>query len=269
MSLLSLPVIKKASSFIVYSGPSMLDGKPIIVVLTNLGSASENEKTGDMVQSYILCADQSPIQAIESGADESICGDCIHRKHDGAGTCYVNVGQGPSSIYQAYKRGSYQVVEPSTIAHLLQGRILRLGSYGDPVAVPLYVWIPLIEASIGHTGYTHQWRKAIARPYRRYVMASCETAAQSWTARRKGWRTFRVKLANQERIKGEIVCPASQEAGKRLACDECQACNGAMDNAGRASVVIDAHGLDWKVKRYEKVQNALSKKQRFRILDSK
>ena len=60
------------TSFIIYSGPSELDGAPIIVVAT---FASKNSKTGDMVQVWIMRADIAPHLAKHSGADSSICGD--------------------------------------------------------------------------------------------------------------------------------------------------------------------------------------------------
>jgi len=69
---------------------------------------SENRKTGDMVQVWILCANQSPVSAVKLGLDSIVCGDCKHR---GTGfsdrTCCVNVGQGPNSVYRAYISGSY------------------------------------------------------------------------------------------------------------------------------------------------------------------
>jgi hypothetical protein len=56
-----------------------------------------------------------------------------------------------------------------------------------------------------------------------------------------GWRTFRVREASEPVAKGEFICPASAEAGKRTTCIQCQACDGA-DRAGKASPTIIAHG---------------------------
>jgi len=39
----------------------------------------------------------------------------------------------------------------------------------------------------------------------------------------------------------EVVCPASEEAGKRTPCSDCRACGGTSAKA-RASIVIMAHG---------------------------
>ena len=43
--------------FIMYQGPSMLDGAPIVVIAT---MSTSNVKTGQMVQTWILRADINP-----------------------------------------------------------------------------------------------------------------------------------------------------------------------------------------------------------------
>jgi hypothetical protein len=64
------------SSVLVWSGPSPVDGKPIMFIITNLIRDSENSKTGPMVQSFIMRQDIKPVEAIKSGDDESVCGSC-------------------------------------------------------------------------------------------------------------------------------------------------------------------------------------------------
>ena len=59
-----------------YRGPSQIDGKPIVAVAT---LKSNNRKTGDMIQTWILRSMMSPIRALATGGDRSICGDCFHR----------------------------------------------------------------------------------------------------------------------------------------------------------------------------------------------
>ena len=63
---------KTPTGFAFYDGPSLIDGAPIIGIAV---LRSENAKTGDMVQTYILRADMSPLDAISSGDDVSICVD--------------------------------------------------------------------------------------------------------------------------------------------------------------------------------------------------
>jgi len=231
-------MIKQPTSGILYRGPSMLDGSPIVCIAV-YRKAGSNAKTGAMVQTYILRDDQSPMDAIRSGADVSICGDCKHRGDGvtyGSRSCYVNIGQGPTSVYGAFTRGRYSPVEASAMG---VGRVVRLGTYGDPAAVPTAVWRALLSASKGHTGYTHQWsQRTDLIPY---VMASVDTEAEAVEARAMGWRTFRVRESAEPVMRGEFVCPASAEAGRRTTCIQCQACDGA-DRVGKASPVIIAHG---------------------------
>lgn len=224
---------------IIYKGPSLLDGAPIVAIATGLERSSKNAKTGDMLQTYILREDIAPTEAVTTGQDSSICGQCPHRgRGDGKGrTCYVNVGQGPQAVWKAYKRGSYESV--MDIAPLGVKRVVRLGTYGDPAAVPVQIWLDLTKECVAHTGYTHQWRNA--PQLRTLCMASADSVADAAEARLQGWRTFRVAMpCDTPKMSGESVCPASAEAGKILACAECRACGGADGRKG--SIVIQAHG---------------------------
>jgi len=232
--------MKKPNGYILWRGASLLDGAPIVVIGIR---KSGNSKTGRMLQTYILRADMSPVDAIRSGADSSICGSCPHRGRVENGrnrgrTCYVNIGQGPTGVYKAFKRGVYHACDD--IEAFGERQLVRLGTYGDPGAVPGWVWSTLIRRAVGHTGYTHQWQ---SRPdLRHLVMASADTPkAASW-AHSMGWRTFRVALPGQiDRLPREAICPASAEAGRKLTCETCRACNGAGTGT-RGSVVIRAHG---------------------------
>src|SRR5262249_5310138 len=112
---------------VVHRGPSLIDGADVIVILTGLAHGSANQKTGDMVQSWILRGDRAPVEALKDGSDRSVCGDCVHRTHDGAGSCYVNVAQAPQSVYHAWRRGAYPAASPQQAAELCAGRAVRLG----------------------------------------------------------------------------------------------------------------------------------------------
>ena len=99
----------KILGYIAYQGPSMIDGRPIVVIVNKI-DGSDNEKTGaDLVQSFIIRADVAPTDALKTGADASICGQCVHRpilaKQTGQAPCYVNVGRSVRSVYEAYRRG--------------------------------------------------------------------------------------------------------------------------------------------------------------------
>lgn len=230
------------SGFVFYDGPSLIDGAPIIGIAV---LKSSNVKTGNMVQTYILRADMAPLAAIASGDDASICGDCAHRgdkQTKRARTCYVDVAKSVQSVFAAWIRGAYPQVAPSDGARLVAGRVVRIGSYGDPAAIPARHWRALIRRAAGHTGYTHQWRQWFARGLRAIVMASADSASDRDTARAMGWRTFRVRTAEEPLAAREIVCPASPKGGDRRQCITCQACDGAPRGAMQASVAIVVHG---------------------------
>lgn len=235
--------MKKSNGLILYQGPSTLDGAPIVVIAVGLTNASANSKTGAMLQTYILRADMRPTDAIKIGADASICGDCVHRG-DGTGkgrTCYVNVGQGPLVVWKTFTRGGYpHASSASEIIDAGRSRTVRLGSYGDPAAVPAHVWQALTSHAKAHTGYTHQWRTAGA--LRGLCMASADSVTEASEAQAQGWRTFRVALPSHvTRTSVEVVCPASVEGGRKLLCEQCKACSGAQSGR-KGSIVIQAHG---------------------------
>ena len=221
---------------IVYDGPSKIDGKPIICIAT---LSSANPKTGVMVQTWIMRADIEPHLAIKTGEDQSICGDCQHRPSND-GSCYVVTFQAPLSVYRAYHRGIYDYRTIDKFA----GMPLRLGSYGDPLAVPLSAWQPLLDITNGRTGYTHQWNNrkvAFDTRWKSLVMASADNQEQALIAQATGWRTFRVTDETSPKVKGESVCPASKEAGHKMQCIDCLSCSGRTGSRSKG-IVINAHG---------------------------
>jgi hypothetical protein len=230
----------KPSGFILYHGPSMLDGAPIVAIATGFAK-SGNRKTGAMIQTWIIRADMLPTDASKAGADASVCGGCPHRWATG-GACYVNIGQAPQAVFRAFRAGRYpHATTAVALAALGKGRAVRLGSYGDPAAVPADVWRAFTSEAAMHTGYTHQWASGRADSLRGLCMASADTAGERDAANAAGWRTFRIMAAGEARAKGEAACPASAESGHKLTCAECGACNGA-DSGRRGSIAIVVHG---------------------------
>ena len=235
--------MNKPNGMILWQGASRIDGAPIVAIVVGLSSDSTNSKTGAMLQTYILRADMEPTEAIKSGNDASICGDCPHRG-DGTGkarTCYVNVGQGALAVYRAFQRGKYPMATAEQSAAAGNARVVRLGTYGDPAAVPVSVWETLTSRAVAHTGYTHAWR-GIGAGYAHLLMASADSLSDKVAAMSAGFRTFRVVMRGETpRVQGEAICPASAEAGKKLTCITCKACNGTA-TARKSSIVIQAHG---------------------------
>jgi hypothetical protein len=229
---------------IIYEGPSLIDGSPIVVIAL---VKSSNKKTGDMVQTYIIRADMDPLSASKYGYDYSICGDCKHRGEadpDGKGkqakkrSCYVTLFHGPLTVYKSYKKGNYDTAED--ITSLGRGRMVRLGTYGDPAVVPSHIWDSLLKDSAGHTGYTHQnnIKGADIRPDLTMISAdSLQDARIAWKSKR---RTFRIITAVSDKTENEILCPASEEAGRKAQCNTCKLCMGSHQTA--PSIAIVAHG---------------------------
>lgn len=211
--------------YLLYTGPSLIDRSPIVALLTE---NSANTDTGPMNQVYILCRDTKPTDALKSGADTAICGDCPAKN----AWCYVNVGQAPNMVWAAYRRGNYTV--PTGADWLkLRRRPTRFGAYGDPAAVPDDVWARFEKS----TSYTHQWRNPNVAA-QAYSMASVETRHQAEEAHWHGYRTFRVIAAGEKLMPKEIMCP---KADGRLTCIDCMACHGNAKGRG-ANVAIPIHG---------------------------
>ena len=239
----------QTKSSIIYRGPSLIDGSPIVVVAT---VSSKNRKTGDMVQTYILADNgATPCENSKTGADYSICGNCPHRgtptddpkrKQAIGRSCYVVISQGATIVHKTIQRGGYPVANNhESISAIGRGRMVRLGTYGDPSAVPSYVFDSLIADALGHTAYTHQNDIETADVRTDLYMTSADTLAQARDAWRRGERTFRVIGNIDELSKGdEIICPASDEAGNRTTCLKCGLCAGASVKAKNIAIV--AHG---------------------------
>jgi hypothetical protein len=210
---------------IIYNGPSLLDGQPIVVIATY---SNRNKKTGHVVQTYILRDGINPLEASKTGADFSICGNCPmrgevttdpQRKQAKGRKCYVNLGQGVLIVYKSYERGVYQ---EGSARDMGRGRFVRVGTYGDPAAVPSEIWDELLAECETWTAYSHQsgWRPDIA-------MQSVDSHAQAIAQWKQGNRTFRVIADVGEIALGfETLCPASKEAGRRVQCTACKLCRG-------------------------------------------
>jgi hypothetical protein len=257
------------AGFVLYEGPSLLDGAPVVVIAT---METNNPKTGPMVQTWIIRADIDPITASRLGADFSICGACKLRgtpapsKPTGwakGRACYVNLAFAPSGVFKAYRAGRY----PRAVVHaglyfrpddtgpdglpvagaecIGKGRAVRLGAYGDPAAVPGNVWERVLTHSTGWTGYTHQLHTPGAEPRPVYCMVSADTETEARAAWSRGYRTFRIIPTVSAAIEGsEVICPATPEGGSRTTCINCKLCRGAM--SGGRSVAVVAHGAGKK-----------------------
>ena len=226
---------------IIYQGPSLYDGAPIVVIATY---SERNTKTGAVVQTYILRADMNPLEASKTGDDVSICGSCPHRgtptsdparKQAKGRTCYVNLGQGVLITWRSFQRGVYPDAQtPDARRAIGRGNVVRIGTYGDPAAVPAHVWEELLADSAAHTAYTHAsgWRPDLA-------MQSADTLEQAQAHWQAGRRTFRVLVDLGDIQQGqEILCPASKEAGRRTTCAACKLCAGTATRSPKSVAIV-------------------------------
>jgi hypothetical protein len=256
-------------SIVLYNGPSMLDGAPIVAIAT-IGSS--NEKTGPMVQTWILRADMDPMEASRQAADGSVCGSCPRRWSTG-GDCYVTLFQAPLSVWRAWDREGRpgaNMDQDKLVALTLasQGHGFRMGSYGDPAAVPAHIWqsiLTMVQPRV-HTGYTHQWRTMAPSFHRDWlqdnIMASCDTIQDAEDARATGWRYF---LAVSPELVPDVpektvLCLAERETNPRT-CETCGICNGTQGKGTPAvSVFLVEHGArsQGKHKRSAKARTSVS-----------
>jgi len=223
--------------YIIYEGPSQLDGEPIVGLVT-LGSS--NVKTGNLMQMYIMRADVRPTEATKTGEDKSVCGDCKHRHHLG-GSCYVMPFTGPLPVWKSWKAGSY--VKPQDFS-VFDNKVIRFGAYGDPHALPLDILVAIKSRCRNNTSYTHLWQEM--DPVQELVaqqfgMASVDNLEEKREANTRGWRTFRV-VDNYENLEeDEIICP---NITNNISCLECKLCSGTKVKA--RNIVVKAHGVKSK-----------------------
>ena len=249
------PTIKSQPlGFIVYEGPSIIDGSPIVVIVNKIFDDSKNDKTGAIVQTFIIRSDVDPLEALKTGQDVSICGTCEHRPSlvkagNGKAPCYVNVGRSVMAVYGAYKRGRYAHATPEFVAQFLADKTLRLGTYGDPAAAPVSMWHELAKGASKRVGYSHQWQSIgfDVNAWSSLIMASADTPKQRSEANSLGLRTFRVSQPGTVPLLGEISCPASAEAGKKTTCGACNLCGGTSIRA--KDIVIQDHARGFNTRR--------------------
>ena len=239
---------------------------------------SSNRKTGDEVQTWILYKHEAPNIAIDTGKDETICGDCKHRgivlslddatiyadklpttkkkallkriddkRAKGLNSinidrkCYVTVWQAPLSIYKAWKRGKYLTLTPKQVQKRFAYKKVRLGSYGDPIHIPKWKLDIILKFTLGVTGYTHQWKNKKYIEYKQYLMASVDTVKEKLLANSVGYRTFRVRQRTDAIDSNEVGCLSDRNARgnkKLVPCVDCMMCSGLTSKVKQSISII-------------------------------
>ena len=212
-----------------FRSPSRFDDKPIVALYTE---RSKNEKTGPMGQLAIMLEDVHPTEGVKSGLDVSVCGGCGLAGDRG---CYVNTLFGPGQAWKAYKSGKANEFDSDYFKMISDYQPTRLGSYGDPAAIPRDV-LGLVIGKAGHTGYTSSWQRDDVQEYRDILSASVHTMQEYVQAKRIGWKVYFTPLDDTDPAAiGLTLCPASTEAKKarddagksnRVTCADCLLCSG-------------------------------------------
>jgi hypothetical protein len=231
------------NNYVFWKGSSEITGESILLILTGISSPSQNRKTGPVIQSYILRDGVKPTEYRRQGA-QAICGECPIKEACYVGNHYLNF------VYD----GTERPVDRFPMA-LLRGRVLRLGAYGDPAAVPYRVWQKIVRWTSGHVGYTHQW-ETCDRRFQNLCLASVETLGDMYKAWELGWQTYRVGLPEESPTEHEVYCPHYEDP--RLKCLQCQLCRG--DSASKKQgVFVNVHGKSGIKKSYREIRKNLAK----------
>lgn len=209
-----------------------------VAIATGFKKGSANRKTGEMIQIFIIVRHTNPVKAIYTGADELVCFKCPLRGELVNGqlvgrACYVDLPKSVLAVWNCYRRGGYRKLEDYSV---FDGRAVRFGAYGEPVLLPLDMVREIAGRAVRHTGYTHRWKEPAIQGYRQFFMASCD-ASDYEQAEAMGWRTF---IVSKDEVPGHVLCPASEEGGRRTNCAKCGLCAG--NSRPARSIWIPAHG---------------------------
>ena len=234
--------LKNSSKSVLSNGLIISENKTRVVIITGFIKSSKNEKTGNMLQTWILERDIDPVTSVKTGSDsKTVCKGCIFASGNG---CYVTVFQAPLSIWRAYKNGSYDnysklsPIKQRKYLSKIKGRSIRLGAYGNPSLIPKRWITKLVKLSKNHTGYFHNWRELSAKDrsfYGQYLMASCETESSFKLATSYGLRSF-IASGTKPQHENILTCLNTTH---NMSCSRCGLCNGGNN---RNSIWIEVHG---------------------------
>ena len=218
------PMAAVPRGVVIFRGPSLIDGSPVVVVATGLRGSSRNSKTSGarpLAQTYIIPvamldgitgstakgarrADYRAWAAnLKGGCDAGACGACGKRPALAAGVdagqlptdpCYVR--NGPPEVARAVVRGAYPDATPAQAAawiaaSVAAGRIagVRAGAWGDPAAAPLAVHAPILDAAKATARPTG--RRGVATAYtRRWIAYNIKAPAGYVSVALHPWRAY-------------------------------------------------------------------------------
>ena len=251
----------KRQGMVVWRGKAEYDNATDIVLIAT--PPGTNRKLGPKMWTlWIMLEHIHPMDAVKSGADYAVCGNCPLRpsiaeklKAMGidASKCYVNVGREVGRIWECFKRGGYQETTPADFAVIIRNFSARIGGHGDGGAVPVHI----IKQILGYdpltgqcdietyTNYSHGWTTPGWNPeHLDIAMVSLDRQSIAdypgeFAALPANARTYRV-LGSDEPIPGkrasEVLCP---NYSKAVQCGDCGLCAGSLQ---AKSIVAPDHG---------------------------
>ena len=269
----------------IYRGASAYNGEEVAVQAQSTRRAANNEKTGDMVQLAIWATGGIPA---DKDAQRAACGGCALLE---SGVCYV-VKMRLRASWERISDVLLSLEDFRTIRRVKR-RAIRIGSDGDPGAVPASWWgrfFATVRPRNGWTGYTHGWvprtmstgevAPACDASMARWFMASCDTVEEREAAKALGYRTARVSQDGEPLQAGEILCPAISTNG-RIQCADCLLCDGTADGRASASpyfrkgapearpdIVFPAHGGAAQDRKFADLVAAMSLADRVAAMDN-
>jgi len=218
-----------------------INGENYSVIATK---GTQNRKTGDMIQVWIILTDTHPSAGVASGLDAStICRGCPFAAGNG---CYVLTHQAPAAIWRKLQRGGYSYLPPKDYSQFFGGRAVRFGAYGNPTLLPFSIAKAIAKESRGWTGYFHNWQEmpvAEAKQWNSLFMASTETKNSLKLAQSLSLRTFHVST---EKPSGFVECLSET---KGIECAQCLLCQGTSKKA--KPIWINPHGTHAKKAKVE------------------
>jgi hypothetical protein len=220
-----------ANTRFLWSGSSQYTGNPIEAFIT---LKSSNTKTGNIPQITILPKNIKPTDALKTGQDADVCGNCPLRPklfnpdlHDQP--CYVNCGFAPNAIARSKSITDFQ---PKSIFD-----VIRIGAYGDGASVEKKALLKMVSLAKKVLNYTHAWADKKFNFLKAFSMASVHSLEEKLKANKLGFRTFRtVKYACSKLDQDEIVCP---NFTRSITCEACKLCVGNQVQA--KNIVIPSH----------------------------
>lgn len=234
--------MSKINGLILTEGPSKFDGKPIAFIATGLDKASSNPKTGSAIQTYCIRTDIHPSESRKNGLDKSMCNECPHSSAK-AKSCYV-LDLPLIGIKKKYDQGGYPRYDKNIHLDLFKDKVVRWGSFGEPVLIDLKLMEEISSVASSTLGYSHTWKDPRFQEYRKFCMASADNLQEAELAKSMGWRPFYVRQKTDPLPKGYFECPASKEMGNKLTCVECRACSGGeLKNKRIPTPSIVLHGV--------------------------